>query len=131
MSASIFLEQSALNHFFRGQARPTPGTVYLALYTSDPTEADIGTEVNCPSYRRQQITFAEPTRANNTTAIINDTEIRFPIAATNQGILTHIGIRTALTGGELLAHAVVPNPRNIETGDEAVFRIGSVTITLD
>ena len=60
-SISNYLEEKIINHFLRGTAAASPATVYLALYTSDPTDADTGAEVTGGGYVRQQITLTEPT----------------------------------------------------------------------
>jgi len=138
MNASNWLETAVLNHFFRSTATTAPARVYLALYISDPTDADIGTEVQGGGYVRQQITFSAPVQADRpppaqgTRAQIQNTaEVRFPVATANWGNISHFGIRTAATGGNLLAHAPVPTPRQIENGDEAVFRVDALAVTLD
>ena len=130
-NASNFLEKAVLNHFFRNTATPPPARVYLALYISDPTDADIGTEVQGGSYVRRQVTFSEPEQVEGRGQIQNNAEVRFPVATANWGNISHFGIRTAATGGELLAHAAIPIPRHIESGDEAVFRENALTVTLD
>jgi len=108
------------------------------LYISDPTDANIGTEVQGGGYARRQATFTAPEQvdrpspATGTRAqISNSAEIRFPVATANWGNISHFGIMTAATGGNLLAHGAVPTPRQIEAGDEAVFRANTLSVTLD
>lgn len=131
-TASEWLEAAILNHFYRGENVPPP-QVFLALYLSDPTDADIGLEVNGEGYIPQPITFSEPEpRENETGHIINNsTEIRFPTAGADWGLITHIGIRTAATDGNLLSHTPLRVPREIKSGDEAVFPINTVTVSVD
>ena len=42
---SDFMENKIIDHMLRNQAYTPPATVYVALYTDDPTDADTGTEV--------------------------------------------------------------------------------------
>ena len=130
-NASNFLEHQTLNHFFRGQNAPTVSTPFLALYISDPTEADIGTEIAGGGYVRQPISFTEPEQINGRGQIENDKLIEFPTATSNWGTVSHWGIRDAETGGNLLTYAPVPTPKLIESGDEAKFNAGAITISMD
>lgn len=43
---SNYLENALINATLRNTSYTSPATVYLALYTSDPTDADSGTEVS-------------------------------------------------------------------------------------
>jgi hypothetical protein len=131
MKASNFLETQALNHFFRnGQVASVP-ILYLALYISDPTDADIGTEVAGGGYVRQIISFSAPAQVEGAGQIANDNQIVFPTATANWSTISHWGVRDASTGGNLLTYAPVPTPKLIEQGDEAKFNAGAITISLD
>lgn len=123
---SNFLENALVNATLRNTAYTSPTTVYLALYTTDPTDADIGTEVSGTSYARQSITFGAPSNGTST----NSAAIEFPQAGGSWGTVTHIGIRDALTTGNLLYHTPLDASKTIATGD--VFRVasGSLSVTL-
>jgi hypothetical protein len=56
--------------------------------------------------------------------------VEFPQAGSSWGTITHIGIRDALTTGNLLYHTPLDASKTIATGD--VFRIatGSLSVTL-
>ena len=129
--ASTWLEHAALNHFFRGVSTTAPAQVFVALYTSNPTDDNTGTEVTGGAYVRRQVTFSAPTQVDGRGQIQNSAEIRYPIASANWGTVTHFGIFTAATGGNLLAHGAVPTSRPIIAGDEAVFRPNTLIVTLD
>ena len=49
---SNYLEQKLLDHIYNEVAYSVPTTIYVALYTDDPTDADVGTEVTGGSYAR-------------------------------------------------------------------------------
>ena len=131
MNASNHLEHAILNHFFRSESQPAPPTLYLALYISDPTDNDIGTEIAGGAYARQVITFSAPQQVSGWGQIANNTQITFPTATANWGTISHWGVRDAATGGNLLCHAPVPTPKLIESGDEAKFNANSITISVD
>jgi hypothetical protein len=123
---SNYLENALINVTLRATAYTAPTTVYLALYTTDPTDADTGTECSGTSYARQSITFGAPSNGVST----NSAAIEFPQAGGAWGTITHIGIRDALTTGNLLYHSPLDASKTIATGD--VFRIasGSLSVTL-
>lgn len=128
MSFSNYLETKVLDHVFGGTAYTAPSTLYVALFTADPTDANSGTEVTTvgTAYARQTVTF---TTSGATTS--NDSAVEYATATSNYGTVSHIGIYDASTGGNLLAHASLTSSKTIETGD--VFRIpaGDLDITLD
>ena len=123
---SNYLENALINVTLRATSYTAPTTVYVALYTSDPTDADTGTECSGTSYARQSVTFSSPSNG----ATSNSAAVEFPQAGGSWGTITHIGIRDASTAGNLLYHTALDASKTIATGD--VFRIasGSLTVTL-
>lgn len=123
---SNYLENALINATLRNTSYTSPATSYLALYTSDPTDADTGTEVSGTSYARQAITFGAPSNGVST----NSAAIEFPQAGGSWGTVTHVGIRDASTAGNLLFHTALDASKAIATGD--VFRVasGSLSVTL-
>ena len=123
---SNYLENALINVTLRATSYTAPTTVYVALYTTDPTDADTGTECSGTSYARQSVTFGAPSNGAST----NSAAVEFPQAGSSWGTITHIGIRDALTTGNLLYHTPLDASKTIATGD--VFRIatGSLSVTL-
>jgi len=104
--------------------------VYLALYTSDPTGSDTGTEVSGAGYERVEITFGAPALQDGKQTIKNSVKVEFPVAQSDWGTVTHVGIRTADTGGDLIAYAELDTPRTIMSGDRFVIEIGNGVVSL-
>lgn len=123
---SNFLETALVNATLRNTSYTSPAAVYLALYTSDPTDADTGTECSGTSYARQAITFGAPSNGVTT----NSAAIEFPQAGGAWGTITHIGIRDASTAGNLLYHTPLDASKTIATGDVFRVAIGSLSVTL-
>jgi hypothetical protein len=123
---SNYLETALINGTLRATSYTAPTTVYVALYTTDPTDADTGTECSGTSYARQSVTFGAPSNGVST----NSAAVEFPQAGGSWGTITHIGIRDALTTGNLLYHTPLDASKTIATGD--VFRIAtsSLSVTL-
>jgi hypothetical protein len=123
---SNYLENALINATLRNTSYTSPTTVYLALYTDDPTDADTGTEVTGNAYARQAITFGAP--SNGVTS--NTAAIEFPQATGSWGTVTHIAIRDALTSGNMLYHSPLDASKTIATGDVFRVAIGSLSVTL-
>lgn len=130
LAVSNYLATALLNQVFRNQNFTRPSTVYLALYTSNPTAADTGTEVSGNGYQRMQVTFTAPVIENGKQTIKNTSDIVFPKAQGNWGTITHVGIRDAATGGNLLYYGPVENPRSIMANDILKFPAGSLALNL-
>jgi len=123
---SNYLENALINGTLRATSYTAPTTVYLALYLTDPTDADVGTEVSGGSYVRQSITFGSP--SNGVTS--NSVAIEFPQATAAWGTIQYIGIRDGLTGGNLLYHTALNASKEIASGDIFKITAGNLTVTL-
>jgi len=127
MNTSVKLSEQVLNHFFRNGKITAPTTVYLALYTTNPTKNDVGIEAKGGGYKRMPITFGAPTTTGKIT-VSNTNTVQFPLATEDWGNMSHFGIRSAATGGDLLAFGAFPVPKLIQLDDEAKFAPGSITV---
>ena len=130
-SASNWLEEAILNYFFRNQSVAQPTQIFLALYINDPTDADTGTEVTGGSYARQQTTFGAPTQTGDKGVISNNQKVEFPIATTDWGNISHWGIRTAQTGGNLLCKGSFSRVENVQTGNRFTIETGNIQVTME
>lgn len=127
MSAlSNYAENELLDHLLGTGAFTSPSTVYLALFTSDPTDAGSGTEVSGSGYARQACAFGA---ASGGTAS-NTAEETFTASGGNFGTITHVGIFDAATSGNLLLHGALATSRTVNDGESLVFAIGSIDVTL-
>jgi len=123
---SNYLENALINATLRNTSYSSPATVYVALYTTDPTDADTGTEVSGGSYARTAVTFGAPSNGVST----NSAAVEFPTCTSSWGTITHIGIRDASTSGNLLYHTALNTSKVIDVDD--IFRIttGNLSVTL-
>jgi hypothetical protein len=122
---SNYLENALINATLRNTGYTSPTTVYLGLYTDDPTDADTGTEVTGNAYARQAITFGAPSNGVST----NTAAIEFPQATGSWGTVSYVGIRDASTSGNLLYHTALDASKTIATGDVFRVAIGSLSVT--
>lgn len=123
---SDYLENALINAVLRNTAYVSPATVYVALFTSDPTDAGTGTEVAGGAYARQAVPFGAPANGQST----NIADLNFPIASADWGVVTHAGVFDASEGGNMLFHAPATYAKQITTGDQYVIKSGQLTVTL-
>lgn len=123
---SNYLENALINGTIRGTTYTAPSTVYVGLYTSDPTDANSGTEVSGGSYARTSVTFGAPSNG----AALNSAAVEFPQATADWGTVGWIGILDASTSGNLLYHTALDVSKTISNGDIFKIAIGSLSVTL-
>jgi hypothetical protein len=131
MNASNYFEHAALNQFFRSATQPTPSAVFLALYLSNPTDADTGTEVSGGGYTRQQISFGEVTQVGGKGQISNANKIEFPTATSAWGAVAYFAVRDAANGGNMMAWGPLSQTKDVAIGDQLVMAVGEMAITID
>jgi hypothetical protein len=135
VSKSDYLEAQLLNAVLGGGTWTKPGTVYVALFTTAPTDAGGGTEVSGGSYARVAVTnnatnFPNATGTSPTTKA-NGTTITFPQASANWGTITSFGILDASSAGNLLIHAALNPSKAVNQNDTAEFPPGELKWTED
>lgn len=128
--ASNYLEEATLNYFLRGQSVPQPQSFYVALYITNPTDADTGSEVTGGAYARQQINFSTPVQQADRATISNTERVVFPTATAGWGDVAYFGIRDAATGGRLLVHGAFNKPTTVSEGNKFIVDVGNITISL-
>ena len=123
---SNYLETKLIDLILRNTAFTTPGTVYVSLYITDPTDADSGTEVSGTNYARQSVAFSAPT--NGVTS--NSSDITFPTAGSGGwGTITHAAIHDAVSSGNLLFHSALTSSKVVNEDD--TFKINSTDPPID
>lgn len=144
MSAmSNYLENNLIDFLLRNQAFTPPSTVYVALFTSAPSDAGGGTEVSGGNYARVPVTSSlanwAGTQSSGSTAAStgtggqtsNNAKITFPAPSSNWGTVTSIGLFSAATSGNLLFHGSLDAPKTINNEDAAPeFAVGELKLTL-
>jgi len=135
---SDYLEQGILDHTLRGNTLPTPSTIYLALYTSDPTDAATGTEVTDSGYVRQDVAkgdtiasgWTAPAESNDGTVTSNAKVLQFPPIADGATTITHYALYDSQTGGNLLYHGAFTVSKTLDINDVLSIDIGGLQIIL-
>ncbi len=123
---SNFLENALINATLRNTTYTSVATVYVSLWTSDPTDAGSGTEVSGGSYARTAVTFGAPSNG----ASLNSADVTFPTATASWGTVGWIGINDAATSGNLLYHTALDTAKAIDSGDIFKISTGNLSVTL-
>jgi hypothetical protein len=123
---SDWSENAALDWLMGGSAPTRPTNRYVALFTAAPSDAGGGTEVSGSGYARQAITCG----AASGGATSNDAAITFTAAGGAFGTVTHIGIFSAITAGNLLWHGAMTASKTVADADSLTFNIGTLNFTL-
>lgn len=127
MSMGNYLETALINATLRNLSYTSPGTVYVALYTSNPAEDNSGTEVSGNNYSRQSAAFSAPTDGVST----NSADITFPTSSGSWGEVTHFGIMDNSSGGNLLYYGELGTSVNISAANMIVLiPSGSLSVTI-
>lgn len=139
MSAfSDYLEKGILEHTLRGSTLPTPSTIYIALFTSDPTDTGAGDEVSDSSYLRQDAAkggsiesgWTAPTESGDGNMTSNAKLIQFPPIADGSTTVTHYALFDAQAGGNMLYHAPFSVGKTLEINDVLSVDIGGMQVIL-
>jgi hypothetical protein len=125
---SNYLENALLNATLNATTYTAPATVYVSLWTSDPTDAGSGTEVSGGSYARTAVSFA--TASGTSGNVLNDADVTFPTATASWGTVGWIGINDAATSGNLLYHTALDTSKTIDSGDIFKISTGNLSVTL-
>jgi hypothetical protein len=137
---SDYTETNIIQSTLRGVAFPVASAIYIALFTADPTDANITANefkvANLPAYVRQNAAgagtidtgWAAPANGVSSNAKV----VTFPANNGAAAITaTHVGIYDAATGGNLLYAAPLTSAKTLQIGDVLSFGIGTLTVTVD
>ena len=126
MDFSNYLADALIDATVRKTTYTTPTQAYVALYTSDPTKDNTGTEVTGVTYTRLPVTMDAPDDG----VTQNTNEMEWAIATTVWGTITHVGIMDAEVAGNLLYFAELIEPKNITVGDQFQITPTNLKLTL-
>ena len=126
MDFSNYLADKLIDATVRNIPYDTPTKVWIALYTTNPTKADVGSEVREPSYNRQEVLMSVPVDGESE----NTSQIDFSEETSNWGKVSHIGIRDEAYDGNLLYFTALDNTKNILSGDQFKIDVDKLKLTL-
>jgi hypothetical protein len=120
-----YLYPKILDHLVGNTSYTAAATVYTALYTTDPTAADSGTEATGTGYAREATTFsAASSQATDTPGATT-----FGPPTASWGTPAYYTIADALTTGNLLVFGPITGiSAEVLSGDTVVIAAGSYDI---
>jgi len=124
---SNYLENELLDHCLGTGTFTMPSQLYVALYTSAPTDAGGGTEVSGGSYARQAVDFSAASGGSASPTA----DVEFPTATANWGTIVAVGLFDAATNGNLLWHKTLASSKAVGSGDTAIIEAANLTVSLD
>jgi hypothetical protein len=126
---SDVLEVQLLNATLNGTAYTAVNNPYISLWTSNPTDAESGTEVTGGSYARTASSFA--TSSGTSGSVATDADATFPTATASWGTVGWIGLHSASSGtGNMLYHTALDAVKTIDSGDIFKITTGNLTVAL-
>lgn len=149
-----FSENKLIDWFFRGQALGItggsaaagtgPATLYVALFTANPTDVGGGTEATGGSYARVAVTsslanWAGTQGAASTVASAgtsgttsNNGVVTFPAPTASWGTVTGFAVFDASAAGNMLFFSALTTSKTVNNGDAAPsFAAAALTFQLD
>lgn len=130
MSAfSDFCENVVGNLLLRNTPYTPPTTVYMALFTTAPTDAGPGSgEVAGNNYSRQAIAFSAPATPG---VFLNSGVVQFPAATpAGWGTVTHAAIFDAATAGNMLVWFALDTSKAVGAGDVATWGVSQLEVDI-
>lgn len=113
-----------VNDVFLNAATTTfPSTLYIGLFTTDITDAGVGTEVSGFNYARRTVTFTTSGTSRSNTA-----QMLYPTFSAGANFtISHAGLIDASTGGNIIASFELATAKLFEGGSQPKFNIGSLS----
>lgn len=133
MAKSDYLENELIKHVFRTGTFTKPTNLYIALFTSAPSDAGGGTELSGNNYARVAHGPADgdwdaTSGTNGNTK--NTSAINFPTPSGNWGLITHFAIFDTISGGNMMYHGALTQAKTVNNGDPAPsFPVGALSVT--
>lgn len=127
MTRSNYTRDKYLN-WIKGTAFGTaPTTVYVGLYSSDPTPANSGTEVTTTIRvaGRVAVAFGSVTQTTPYNTMTHAADVDFGNSA-GAATVTHFGIFDASSAGNLLDYEALTTSRSITIGLPVKFVAGAI-----
>lgn len=118
-----------LNFIARNQSVSQPSQLYLALFSTNPTDANTGVEAAYDGYQRQAVIFGTPQLSGGAAIIQNTSQLSFAVVPTASGNIAYAGLMTSQTGGDLMYHGPLAATYQLNQGVQPIVPIGSLSIS--
>ncbi len=129
---TTYMADKVLAEVFNGVAPNYPTTFYVGLWTTpidDFSDGSAAGEVSGAGYARVSLEVADWKPVSNG-VVSNNVLLQYPMADENWGMLTHVGLCDAPTGGAMLAHTALVPELMVSQTDIVLFRPNELVVTL-
>jgi len=128
MSASNYLEDALLAATLTATTYTSPANVYVALYSTAPTDSSAGTELTGNGYARQVSTFS----VNTGNGIANSSST-VTFTASGADWLPALGwaIVNANTSGNILYYSTLSPAQTVLDGEDLIIGTGNIQISMN
>ncbi len=129
MPKSNTAKTMVLNFLARNQSVQQPTQLYLALFVTNPTDANTGTEASYDGYQRQVAIFGGPQLSGGNAIIQNTSQITFGLVPSASGSIAYAALMTAQTGGDLMYYGPLAATYALNQGVQPIVPIGSLSVS--
>ena len=129
MPKSNTSKSMVLNFLCRNQTVTQPTQLYLALYSTNPGDSDVGTEASYSGYQRQAVAFSAPQISGGSATIQNSAAVTFAVVPSASGTIAYAALRTAATGGDLVYYGALAATYSLNQGVQPIVPVGSLTVS--
>jgi hypothetical protein len=129
MPKSNTAKTMVLNFLARNQSVTQPTQLYLALFSTSPTDANTGIEASYDGYQRQAVVFGNPQLSGGAAIIQNTAQLTFALVPAASGNVAHAALMTAQVGGDLVYYGPLAATYALNQGVQPIVPIGSLTIS--
>lgn len=126
MGLTTYYSNAGLNYLLLNVSGASASTLYLALFTGDPT-ATPSLEVAPSDYARQAIAFVTPLNGETR----NSADVSFGTPAEAWGTVSHYGLFDASTNGHMLFYEAFQEPVDVESGAPLIVGAGTLIVSLE
>jgi hypothetical protein len=122
---SFYAKNGSVNLILRGVALPSPTTLYMRLFNTNPGDGGTGDEITGGGYGAVAFTMGTDTNGVGT----NSAKINYATATSDWDEINYLAVFDHPTAGNLLAHSTVTQ-KTITTGNNCSFAIGAFSISV-
>lgn len=129
---STYLGNKILDHLLKTASYTVPTNIYVAVSTTDPTEAGTGIAEPSSSYNYARTLCNGWEAGDSTTGKTQNTAaITTPVASGDWGTIAYTATFDALTGGNMLTYGTLTPSQAVGANDSMEWAAGSFVMTLD
>jgi len=125
MSASDNFENKILDAGFGSGSLSKPANVYVALYSTAPTDSTSGTELTGNGYSRQTVSFGSASAGQ----IGSSGNVTFSASGGAWSTAVAVALLDASSSGNIMVYGSLTPSRTLQDGDTLTFETNNLKVT--